>query len=28
VGEHTEAILHELGLDDLAVKALRKTQAI
>ena len=28
VGEHTEAILHELGLDELAVKALRKTQAI
>jgi crotonobetainyl-CoA:carnitine CoA-transferase CaiB-like acyl-CoA transferase len=28
VGEHTEAILHELGLDDLAVQALRKTQAI
>jgi crotonobetainyl-CoA:carnitine CoA-transferase CaiB-like acyl-CoA transferase len=28
VGEHTEAILRELGLDDAAVQALRKTQSI
>jgi len=28
VGEHTEAILRELGLDDAAVQALRNSQAI
>jgi crotonobetainyl-CoA:carnitine CoA-transferase CaiB-like acyl-CoA transferase len=28
VGEHTEAILRELGLDDAAVQALRDSQAI
>jgi crotonobetainyl-CoA:carnitine CoA-transferase CaiB-like acyl-CoA transferase len=28
VGEHTEAILRELGLDDAAVQALRTNQAI
>jgi crotonobetainyl-CoA:carnitine CoA-transferase CaiB-like acyl-CoA transferase len=28
VGEHTEAILRELGLGDAAVQALRKTQSI
>ena len=28
VGEHTEAILRELGLDDAAVQALRSNQAI
>jgi crotonobetainyl-CoA:carnitine CoA-transferase CaiB-like acyl-CoA transferase len=28
VGEHTEAILRELGLDDAAVQALRQAQSI
>jgi crotonobetainyl-CoA:carnitine CoA-transferase CaiB-like acyl-CoA transferase len=28
VGEHTEAILRELGLDDSAVQALRTNNAI
>jgi crotonobetainyl-CoA:carnitine CoA-transferase CaiB-like acyl-CoA transferase len=28
VGEHTEAILRELGLDHAAVQALRSSQAI
>jgi crotonobetainyl-CoA:carnitine CoA-transferase CaiB-like acyl-CoA transferase len=28
VGEHTEAILRALGLDDAAVQALRNKQAI
>ena len=28
VGEHTEAILRELGLDDASVQALRDNQAI
>jgi crotonobetainyl-CoA:carnitine CoA-transferase CaiB-like acyl-CoA transferase len=28
VGEHTEAILRELGLDDAAVQALRTNKAI
>jgi crotonobetainyl-CoA:carnitine CoA-transferase CaiB-like acyl-CoA transferase len=28
VGEHTEAILRELGLNDTAVQALRSQQAI
>jgi crotonobetainyl-CoA:carnitine CoA-transferase CaiB-like acyl-CoA transferase len=28
VGEHTEAILRELGLDDAAVQALRQDQSI